>query len=337
MRASVDSGREFWGGSSGKWAGEQLLRALNEGRELSTDELRTLGTLRKDEWKVYDDALIEEAEKRLVGVADLIQAGLTKNVPNALGTTVYEYEKIGDMEGALVSMDGNVQTNNDRVEFELAGIPLPIVHKDFQLNLRTLAASRKRGEALDTTQVRIAGRKIAEKVEELLFLGSNKQYGGMKLYGYTTHPDRIQINYGTGGPWAGTKTGDQILSDVLAFKTALHARGMYGPYFMYINGETDILLDDDFKAESDKTIRQRILEISGIQSIKVSDMLPDGELVMVQASSDVAAMVIGEPLRNIQWDTNGGFTVNFKGFTIMVPLIRSTINGNSGVLHVTPA
>jgi hypothetical protein len=40
--------------------------------------LRTLDTLRHEEWKYFDDALVEEAVIRLVGVADLIAAGLVR-------------------------------------------------------------------------------------------------------------------------------------------------------------------------------------------------------------------------------------------------------------------
>src|SRR3972149_8902498 len=71
----LDTGRTFYRGASGRWAGERVLKALKEGRPISPAELKSLDTLRKDEWKAIDDALIEEGAIRLKGVADLIAAG----------------------------------------------------------------------------------------------------------------------------------------------------------------------------------------------------------------------------------------------------------------------
>ena len=71
----VDTGKTFFRGTSGKWASEKLMAALKAGRPLSTAELRTCDTLRKDEWIQLDNALIEEASIRLQGVADLLNAG----------------------------------------------------------------------------------------------------------------------------------------------------------------------------------------------------------------------------------------------------------------------
>jgi len=47
-------------------------------------------TLRKDEWKQYDDAILKAAQVRLQGVADLYSRGLTFNINNGLGTTDLE-------------------------------------------------------------------------------------------------------------------------------------------------------------------------------------------------------------------------------------------------------
>ena len=163
----VQGSDTFWNGSTGKWAGERLLAALSAGRELTAAELRDCGTLRKDEWKQLDTALIEEATLRLRVVAAVLGAGLTIPIENAMGKTVHEYEKVTDMNPAQITMDGVVRTEQDRVEFSLHQTPLPLTHKDFWLNLRTLSASRTRGESLDTTQVRTAGRLVSEKTEEV--------------------------------------------------------------------------------------------------------------------------------------------------------------------------
>lgn len=331
---NIVSGQKLFS-SGGRWATSQLKAAALAGKALNANVLRTLDTLRHEEWKFFDDAIIEEAVIRLVGVADLIGAGLVRPVPNALGKTVFGYEKVTDMDEAQISLDGLGRTGNDRQEFDLNQIPLPIVHKDFFLNLRTLAASREKGESLDTTQVRTAGRVVAEKMEYMLFQGG-PTFGGLPIYGYMTHPDRNTSGFGTNGDWAqAAKTGENILADVQTMMTALAADRMYGPYWIYVPADAGVKLGGDFKANSDKTIIQRILEVPGVKGIRVADQLPTSNVVMVQATADVAAWVQGENLQTVQWDEDGGFRINFKAFAIGVPLIRSDADGRSGVYHMT--
>src|SRR6266699_339368 len=90
--ASVSSGQSFYQGASGRWAGEQLLRAAAAGKSLNAAALRTLDTLRHEEWKNFDQALLAEALIQLKGVAQLIGAGLTIPIANSLGKTVHAYE-----------------------------------------------------------------------------------------------------------------------------------------------------------------------------------------------------------------------------------------------------
>lgn len=340
----LEEGKSFFSGSSGRWAGEQMARAVSSGQSLNPNclrlmqdagpaELRALATLRKDEWIHLDNALVEEGMIRLKGVADLMAAGLSINVPNAMGKTVFQYENVTDMNPAQVSLDGAVMTEQDRQEFDIGNLPLPITHKDFFINLRTLTASRERGESLDTTQVRTAGRLVAEETERMLYLGG-KTFGGNTIYGYLTHPNRNLTTWGTGVWSAAARTGEQILLDVLTMIAAAEADRFYGPYWLYIPRNTSTKFEEDFKDNSDKTIRQRISEVDGIRAIQVVDQLTADNIVLVQATIDVAAMVEGVPLQTVQWDVSGGFIINFKAFQIAIPLIRADAQGRSGVVHM---
>lgn len=322
-------------GSSGRWAGEQLMKALQSGQQISPAALRTLDTLRKDEWVYFDEALVEAAQIRLRGVADLMGAGLVKNVVNGLAKTVFQYEKVTDMEPATVSLDGLAETEGDRQEFELNSLPLPITHKDFYINLRTLMASRERGESLDTTQIRTAGRLIAETVESMLFNGG-KTFASMPIYGYTTHPDRNTVDLTTAWDDPGVN-GEEILADVLTMIAAAEADRMFGPFWLYVPSNYSVKLEADFKANSDRTIRQRLLEVDRLERVTVVDQLAEDNVVLVQATQDTVVMVIGENLQTVQWDVSGGFRINFKGFTIQVPLIRSDSDQHCGVVHLRTA
>lgn len=329
--AALDAGGRLF--SSGKYAAERLLRALKEGRKIDPSELRTLDTLRHEEWKNFDTAIVGEALIRLVGVADLIALGLTKPVPNSMGKTLHQYDKDTEMSDATLSLDGIVRSENDRTEYAASAIPLPISHKDFFVNLRTLAASREKGEPLDVAQARKAGRKIAELQEDLLFNGSTKVFGGYPIYGLATHPNINTSSFGTNGNWAAAaKTGENILADVLTNIQALENDRMFGPYWIWVDRLASTKLANDFKANSDKTILQRILEVPGVKGLSVADKAPANKVLTVQVTSDVVEILQGEPLQAVQWDAEGGFLVNFKGFMIQVPLVKADSQGRSGIV-----
>lgn len=322
----------------GRWATQMMKKAFMEGRALSSAALRTLDTLRHEDWKVFDEALVEEALIRLVGVADLQAAGLVKPVKNSLGKTVFGWEQATFMDPAIVSMDGRAKSTNDKIEFSLNQNPLPITHKDFFLNLRQLEASRNSNEPLDTTQVRMAGRVVAEQAEKMLFQGG-PTFGGLKTYGYTTHPNRVtSVIYDSGKYWSdSSKTGASYLKDVLAAITALQANRMYGPYWIYVPTDAGVVLDNDYNPGTANTesIRSRIAKVDQVKAIKVADQLPSHNVIVVQATMDVVCWVEGEPLQTVQWDEAGGFDLNFKAWQIAVPLIRADAQGRSGVCHIS--
>lgn len=322
--------------ATGRWATERVQQAMRLGQKVTSATLRTCDTLQRDEWKFFDETVVEEAALRSNGVADLLSTpSLVLNVPNAMGKTLIEYENIGDMEEAVVSMDGLARSDNDTVGFADADVPLPITHKDFNIGLRKLEASRERGESLDTTQIRVSTRKVAEKLEYMLFRGGPK-YKGSTIYGYTNHPNRNTGGFGTNGNWSqAAKTGADMLADLTTAKAALVADGFYGPYWVYLPGAYSTEIDDDFKSLGDKSIRERLLEIDGLEKISISDQLPANNIVMLQATPDVVQWAMGEEINPVQWDIYGGFAVAFKIWAIQVPVIRATQSGKSGIYHMS--
>jgi uncharacterized linocin/CFP29 family protein len=333
--ATIESGRSFVGvGAGGRWAGERFVAAMKAGRKISPADLRTAAVLRNEEWKYFDTALVAEAAIRLRGVAALIANGNFRRIPNGLAKTVLEYQKISDMDPAIVSMDGVTRSENDRVDFGGAGLPMPITHKDFYLNLRTLMASREGAEALDTTYVRLSGRKVAEETERMLFQGG-KTFGSLTIYGLTNFPNRTTASFGTNGNWAqAAKTGENIVADVNTMLAAAATKRFYGPYWLFISANAAFKLGEDYKANSDRTIRQRVLDMDGISQVIVADQLPAGNVILLQPTSDVVEMIEGEPLQTVQWDIHGGFQINFKAFQILVPLLRSDAQNRSGIVHM---
>lgn len=295
----------------------------------NVNALRTNDVLRKEEWVQFDQAIISPAQQIFNGVADLVGAGLTFNLANAMGTTILQWERMSDMDPAQQSMDGITRGRSDRLEFDLNSLPIFLTHKDFHLNLRTLEASRKLGQPLDTTQAQVASRLVAESSEEVLFKGSTIKFGGASVYGYTTQPNR---NTGSLTAAWSSATGAQIIGDVLSMIQMAVDDRMYGPYMLYVPISYWTKLVDDYKAESDRTILERIKAIPNIRDVKPTASL-SGEVVLVNMQSDTVDLVMGQQPTTVMWATEGGFQINFKVLSIIIPRLKTDYEDRSGIVH----
>ena len=328
-KASVDS---IHGGVAHGSVASALLAS-----EMNANALRTNGTLRKDEWKAMDETVVEISRKRLVGVSDLVSRGLVYNI-DGLASTVLETENMSDMDAAQIDMDGATESKNDRLKFGIGYLPLPIIHRGFNINTRVLNASRNRGQSLDTLQAGVAAKKVAELTEEILFTGADSyKFGEGIVYGYTDFPQRKTVALASNWDASG-KTGAQILADVLSMKqTSINAKH-YGPWIVYVPTAYDTVLDADYSsAKGDISIRQRILETDGVEDIKVADSLTANNVVMVELTPETVRMVIGMQPTTIEWETKGGLVMNFKVMTIMVPQLRADQDNNCGIIHLSAA
>lgn len=322
---------------NGQAVGPIALKLLASG--MKTNVLRTNATLLKDEWKQIDTQVLKAWQSRLRGVAALKRRGLVYSFANGLGKTVLEGQTSGDVNDAEISMDGLAKAQNDRVESGLTYFPLPIIHADFNFSIRHLSASRNGQMPLDTTMSGLKAVKIAEKQEKILFQGgASFSFGGGTLYGYVDHPSRE-----TGtlcGAWDDSSVdGEDIVRDVLAMKQIMFDNLQYGPFELYIPAVYETKMDEDYNpgTSNAKTIRQRLLDIEGIEAVTVIDQLaPIGgkeQVVLAQMREETVRMVTGLPLQTVEWSEQGGMLFNFKIITIDVPQIRADQNGRCGVAH----
>lgn len=291
------------------------------------------GTLRRDEWKQLDEAVLAISRQRLGGVQDLIDKGLTFNVGNAMGTTVLEYHDVSDAMEADLTMDGVTRSMGDRPVYGTNYLPLPIIHVDFEINARVLEASRRMGNPLDTTGVELATRKVQEKLESLLFTATTYTFGGGTIYSYLNQSNRNLVTLDKNWDASG-KTGAEILADVIACKQASINDRHYGPWMLYIPTAYETVLEEDYKDDYPKSIRQRLLEVDGILGIKIVDTLTANNVLLVQMTSDVVRLVRGMGIQVVQWDTEGKMVTKYKVMTIQVPQIRNDQAGRSGIIHL---
>lgn len=307
-----------------------------QGNSIYKEQIVTNATLRKDEWIQLDDAVLEAARERLVIVDDLISGGLTQNA-GGLGTMISEWETASEMTDAEVTMDGESKVTGDRQAFGLSGVPIPIIHKDYTIGERVLLASRTRGASLDVTSASEAGRSVARKSEAMVFNGldlgaSNSAGNSYKVYGLTNHPDRaVQTisNWASGGV-----TEETILSEILSLLAELRTeQRAFGPFNLYIPAAYESRFEDDYKANSDKTLLERVLQISSIKSIRVSDTLATGNVVLVEMTNRCIDLAIASDLVNVQWSSGSGFTNHYKAYAAWAPRLKVDSDGRVGWIH----
>lgn len=293
-------------------------------------------TLRYEDWRLLDGRCQAAARQRLRLVADLRGAGCQFVIGNGLAKSVLSTERMTDPGEAQLSMDGQRRGKNDRPEFDMVNIPLPIAHADFSMGTRQLLISRNSNTPLDTRMAEASSRRVAETIEKLA-LGTfgSFAYGGASLYGLTNFPNRITAT--VTAPTATAWTPATTVTQVLAMRQASVDKMNYGPWVLYVSTGWDQYLDRDYTLTGGnnphQTLRERLAKIDGITAIKSLDFLTGYQMLLVQQVSETIRMVIGLDITTVQWASGDGMEQNFKVMAIMVPQPAADINGNCGIVH----
>lgn len=312
------------------FAGSAPARLLQAG--FNVNALRTNALLRHEEWLEIDRVVVDIARARLVGIADLRTYGLVHPL-GGLGTILSAYEQMSDMSDANVDMSGVTPGEEDKIEFSQVSIPVPIVHKDFRLNIRQLEASRRLGDGLDTTQAQVATRKVTEALESMLFNGVTMKVNANAIYGYTTHPNRNI--YSAAGDFG---TISNIFPTVNGMVAAAEADNYYGPFGLYVASTQYAEMRANYTDGSGQSAIQRCLEsIPNLGFIKPATSLAAGSLVLVTFVADVVDLAVAQDIVPIEWEAEGGLVQHFKTMCAMVPRIKADVDGKSGIVHATGA
>lgn len=320
--------------------GETYILQLHANGKFAKLRVNATALLQYQEWLEIDRAVIQAAVQRMTAVMDLRSRGLVHNLGD-IGNIISLWDAISDITPADVAMSAITEGEMDTPAYKTASVPIPIVFKRFQVELRRLVASRRFGESIDVTTAALAGRRVAEKNESILFNGSATQVLGATIYGYTNHPDRNLVDMDT--PWnqldGAAGENAQIIEDVQAMQTASRLNRYYGPWVIYIPNTYETKLDEDYRGPTSsdtRTVRQRILALSGIEDIKVADFLTGNNVIMVQMVRDVVDFAIAQDVTTVQWQTMGGMQENFKVMFVGAPRLKSDFDGRSGITHLTP-
>lgn len=297
---------------------------------LQVHALRTNTLLHKDEWELLDRRVVQISAVVLNAIADLRALGLTTNL-GGLGVLMSQYEQVSDMTDANVNMAVEDDDEEDRVNFPLIGVPVPIISKGFRIDARSLAASRRNGSNIDTTHVDTATRKVAEKLEELFFLGSTVVQRNQSIPGVLTHSARNVVS--GGASWA---TATNVYPNVLAMVAALQGDNFFGPYRLFLN-QAQYIQTWALNANTSTSIIDTIMRLPGFGpgSVKPANFVPAGQAVLINMSTDVVDLAIGQDIVPVEWETKGGLVTHYKVLAAMIPRVKSDAAGRSGIAHIT--
>lgn len=317
--------------------------------------------LTKDAWIQLDTAVMDVIRTELVLIADLIAAGLIHNITD-LGVTVSEWQRMKDMSTAQTDMAAETAGDEDALDFSLDGVPVPITHKDFRINIRQLLASLRSGNGLDTLSVNVATRKVRDRLEALAMLGTGSLTSGTyTIYGLTTHPQTSSDtadNYAGGGAGSGDfTTVGNAYNVIVGMLSTLSNKGYYtGPVGVYVARTQYNELMKRYTDGSGQSQLTAILALLGegsggrIRYIKPSDDLTTGTLVMFALRMDVVDLGIvnlaGGQVVPVQYSSMGELggqpiMSHFKVMGAMVPRIKALYNEAgtlvNGIVYATGA
>lgn len=300
------------------------------------------GLLRRDETREIEDSVTMVADRDRVGVQDLIDNGLVRNLRN-IGVTMYQVDRHGAVADGHQSMSIEDLSDRDRIAYTPELFPVPVTSSQFRLDRRYIEAGRTQGQGVDVSNVEEHTRACLRRLEDTLVNGNSNivmtinstQY---TLQGYTNLSARQQVSLNDVG-WDSTSDLTNAVQDVLDAKSTLANDGYTGPYMVYVPENWDKVLDDDYKSESDRTLRERLLAITGVEDVKVLASLSDDNAVVVQMTRSVVEYAVGQELGPVTWDVMGGLAQRWAIIEVSTFAMKTAEDEDgtsvSGIAHIS--
>jgi uncharacterized linocin/CFP29 family protein len=313
------------------WNASQVALAASIGSDAMVGNAAPLP---KDVWGAWDREGVE-IQRDLQPVFNDLAA--TLSMPMAIGKLVHHFQTISDSGNVNVSLDGRSKARTDQPVYAYHGTPIPIIDSSFSYGWRQVEAARTEGFNLDAAGRANSQRKIAEKAESAVLNGyAGIEVNGEQSYGLRTHPKRSTR---TTAQALITATGAEWVANVVATLKLLHAKNFKVPATLYVNFDDWFYANStDFKANGDKTIAQRVLEIANLGQVIPADSIAAGEIIAVVKRREVVQVLNSMPMTTrAQFRANPEDDYNFSVMMAAAVEIKFDAEDNCGVAHSTLA
>lgn len=298
-------------------------------------EMRGLAPLWKDAQEQIDNSIVRVGREGLAILADRMDMA-TVNLPNWLGIMELTSHKVGESRKANIGMvpgsrpdGGGLQ---DKVPYT---IPIPVIWDEFGFNARELAAAQRVGRPLEMDEAEQAVRNVNFAAEDLIINGLPTNIAGNTIDGLldTTNTQAYESNMAWDNA---SKTGADILTDVLALRTKAAAVKRYGPYTLYVPTEYSAALQRPFDSSSGARTIQQYLEALTFGNrnlrVRVADLLPANRVLLIQDTADIVDVIVGQQPVAINPAPEIEFHTKWLVYAVIVPRVKSDINSDFGIV-----
>lgn len=302
--------------------------------------IRNMGVLTEDAQRLIDSAVSRVGLERLVLIEDLLSLGLTFPVTDPMGVMEIYWDAHSEAEGVERTMSPDGQLFEGVPDVSGNRIPVYATMAGFRIGVRVLRASVRNGIPLDLSIVEQKTRRVNEGIEEAGFVGAGITVNGNTTPGIETAPGVQTFTFENNRAWDDVlKTGEGILADVQTAAAALDDINRPGPYYLYIPTDYNLVLNNDFKANSDKSIRMRLQELEfGGQNlvVRAAGKASANTVSLVQMTSDTIDLVNGQEPVAVPWGNNP-WIQRVAILAFQVPRIKADSEGNTAIAVGTPS
>ena len=291
-------------------------------------------SLRHEDFLEIQDMITDVRQRKLNGIQDLMDAGLT--FPVALGDQIVGTEAVNEFQPAKQEMNPNSYDNNNTVYTEIF-TPNPITHNTFSVPWRQGGFSYKTSGGLKASM-----RQVLETLEETLFNGNpdiSVSFGGAAqgIHGYTTHPSRGTL---TISDWSLVANNDLIVDEVIEAIGKMFAEqgGVdKNSVIMYFPKNFKSAMDRDYISDQvSSTVRERLLKITEIKDVKYGEKLTDSNVIFVELSERTVQLAVASDVVAIPHvKTNPMQSQEITTYAAMVQILKTDQKGNMGLLHAS--
>lgn len=234
-----------------------------------------VGLLTQEEIQYIEQRVLETFRFQLVAR----QIFPIRSIGQGGGAQVYSYYDEEDPSEAQISMTGKGQSD-DHPEKTRHDIDVPVIHKEFFLNWRDVASSRRWGPSSIDDAIRTCTRMVAEAEDRLLLSGECTTWAALGLEGLFTATGRT--NNAASGNWPAN-----AIADVNTARAALQASGFVGLEPIMIGPPALVKCLDGAIANTEITYRQFLL-----RNKLVSDIIESSNAYAADCGQDSVVLVV---------------------------------------------
>ena len=238
-------------------------------------------------YRQIKDAIVFTARKQAVA-RKIIN---TRNISGGIGVQQWTYDTANEVSDALLTYQFT-DTAEDWIELARMDVPIPLLHKEYSISRRDLAAAARGGFGISTATVSSAAYKVMNLENQLIlngFAADGTNYDIKGLYQSAGNSYITQKDFGTSG---------NPLAAVAGAIDLMQADNITGPYNLVLNPTQYMELATSVlgsgAGEREMAMVKEILEGGSIYS--TSFQAAETGMLLADASAGFFEMIVAQDM-----------------------------------------